>query len=61
VIIQDVGIQINGAVANTMGRIILYDREGDDTQVDKTWVFKKDATGAVRIIVHHSSAANLGK
>jgi hypothetical protein len=23
-----------------MGRIILYDRNGDDTQVDKTWVLK---------------------
>jgi hypothetical protein len=44
-----------------MGRIILYDRNGGDTQVDKTWAFKKDATGVVRMTVHHSAAAHTGK
>jgi hypothetical protein len=53
--INDVGLQINGAVANTMGKVVMTDAKGCKTTVDKTWVFKKDDKGVVRIIVHHSS------
>lgn len=53
--INDVGLQINGAVANTMGKVTMTDDKGCVTTVDKTWVFKKDDKGVVRIIVHHSS------
>lgn len=57
---KPVGIQINGAVASTMGRLELRDAEGNATVVDKTWVFKKDDRGALRIIVHHSSLPFVG-
>ncbi|PXA82671.1 hypothetical protein DMC25_19665 [Caulobacter sp. D4A] len=58
VVFKPVGIQINGAVASTMGTVELYVKGQDDKPavvVDKTWVFKKDDKGVVRIIVHHSS------
>lgn len=57
---KPVGIQINGAVASTMGKLELRDAEGNPTVVDKTWVFKKDERGALRIIVHHSSLPFVG-
>lgn len=53
--IENVGIQINGDVANTMGKVILTDRFCHDTVVDKTWTFKKVGPDDVRIILHHSS------
>ena len=53
--VRDVGLQINGAVANTMGKVLMRDRDNKLTVVDKTWVFKKGEDGVVRIIVHHSS------
>jgi hypothetical protein len=59
--VKDVGIQINGDVANTMGKVVMRDRAGKLTTVDKTWVFKKDDQGVVRIIVHHSSLPYTGK
>ncbi|MFT4254321.1 MAG: hypothetical protein QM608_17790 [Caulobacter sp.] len=58
VVFNPVGIQINGAVASTMGKVELYLKGQDEkpaVTVDKTWVFKKDDKGVVRIIVHHSS------
>lgn len=57
---RPVGIQINGAVANTMGKLELRDATGATTVVDKTWVFKKDERGVVRVIVHHSSLPYTG-
>jgi hypothetical protein len=54
------GTQINGSVANTMGRLELRDKDGNVTVVDKTWVFKKDDRGVVRIILHHSSLPFVG-
>jgi hypothetical protein len=59
--VKDVGVQINGDVANTMGKVMMRDRAGKVTTVDKTWVFKKDEEGVVRIIVHHSSLPYTGK
>ncbi|MBO9560436.1 MAG: hypothetical protein J7515_17850 [Caulobacter sp.] len=53
--VNDVGLQINGSVANTMGKVTFTDNKGCTTTVDKTWVFKKDEKNVVRIIVHHSS------
>lgn len=55
VTVNNVGIQINGAVANTMGNVSITDKDGKVTTVDKTWTFKKDDKGVVRIILHHSS------
>lgn len=53
--VNDVGLQINGSVANTMGKVTFTDNKGCFITVDKTWVFKKDEKNVVRIIVHHSS------
>ncbi len=39
----------------TMGNVFLYDKKGQVTKVDKTWGFKKDAQGKLRIVLHHSS------
>ena len=48
-------IQLNGALAITMGNVILSDATGNQTSVDKTWGFMKELDGSVRIILHHSS------
>lgn len=52
---EDAGIRIDGNIATTLGNVVLTDKDGKVTTVDKTWVFKKDEQGRVRIIVHHSS------
>lgn len=31
------------------------DKKGQVTKVDKTWAFKKDDQGKLRIVLHHSS------
>ncbi|WP_198669896.1 hypothetical protein [Cognataquiflexum aquatile] len=49
------GIQIYGSVAITMGNVWVTDKEGNETMVEKTWVFKKGIDGKLRIIVHKSS------
>lgn len=49
------GIQIHGNIAITMGNVYVTDKEGNETMVDKTWVFKKGDDGKLRIIMHHSS------
>jgi hypothetical protein len=58
--IRNIGIQIDGDVANTMGTVIMRDRRGKTTTVDKTWTFKKDDAGVVRIVLHHSSLPYTG-
>ncbi|MEX0276479.1 MAG: phosphoribosyl-AMP cyclohydrolase [Ruegeria sp.] len=46
---------VEGDVAMWMGKVILTDRNGDVTQVDKSFGYKKDADGVLRIVLHHSS------
>lgn len=46
---------IEGDVAMWMGWVKITDKNGDVTQVDKSWGYKKDADGTVRIVLHHSS------
>lgn len=53
--IRNAAIHINGDVAKTMGRVLLTNGQGQVTEVDKTWGFKKDDRGALRIVLHHSS------
>jgi hypothetical protein len=48
-------IYINGDIALTMGNVMLTDSSGKVTTVDKTWAFKKDQHGKLRIVLHHSS------
>lgn len=52
---QNAAIYINGDLALTMGNVMLTDSAGKVTTVDKTWGFKKDQNGKLRIVLHHSS------
>jgi hypothetical protein len=38
-----------------MGNVILTDKTGKVTTVDKTWQFIRGGDGKLRIILHHSS------
>jgi len=46
---------IQGDVAMWMGWIKLTNKDGSVTTVDKSFGYKKDGTGTLRIILHHSS------
>ena len=46
---------IEGDVALWMGRVDMTDKEGQVTSVDKSFGYKMDAEGAMKIILHHSS------
>ncbi len=46
---------IEGDVGMWMGWIKLTDKDGNLTQVDKSFGYKKDADGVLRIVLHHSS------
>ncbi|MDD0809253.1 hypothetical protein PSQ20_02805 [Curvibacter sp. RS43] len=53
--ISNAAILLAGNTATTMGNVIFTDKDGKVTVVDKTWEFKKDDAGRLRIVVHHSS------
>ena len=46
---------MDGDVAMWMGWIYCIDKDGRTTKVDKSFGYKKDADGALRIVLHHSS------
>lgn len=46
---------IQGDVGMWMGWVILTDKDGNQTKVDKSFGYKKDAEGVLRIVLHHSS------
>ncbi len=46
---------IEGDVAMWMGWVTFTDKDGQVTKVDKSWGYKKDADGVMRIVQHHSS------
>lgn len=46
---------IEGDVAMWMGWVIFTDKDGNVTKVDKSWGYKKDEAGTLRIVLHHSS------
>lgn len=52
---RNAGVFINGDMALTQGHVILTNKDGQVTTVDKTWGFKKDEKGQLRIVLHHSS------
>jgi hypothetical protein len=58
--IRNAAIFIADEVATTMGNVLLTDKNGKITTVDKTWKFFKDANGKLRIVVHHSSLPHAG-
>ncbi|MFM2432833.1 MAG: hypothetical protein RLZZ511_4047 [Cyanobacteriota bacterium] len=53
--VQNASIFINGDTATTMGNVMITDKAGKVTTVDKTWQFLKDSNGKLRIVLHHSS------
>ncbi len=46
---------IEGDVAMWMGWVTFTDKDGNVTKVDKSWGYKKDQDGVLRIVLHHSS------
>lgn len=46
---------VEGDVAMWMGSVILTDKDGQVTTVDKSFGYKKDNAGVLRIVLHHSS------
>jgi hypothetical protein len=44
-----------GDVAMSMGKVRLNNQDGSVTEVDKTWGYRKDENGTLRIVLHHSS------
>jgi len=53
--IENAAIHIEGNTALSMGNVMLTDSDGNVTTVDKTWGYARDADGALRIVLHHSS------
>ena len=45
----------DGQVAMWMGWVTMTDKDGLITKVDKSFGYKKDADGVLRIVLHHSS------
>lgn len=46
---------IEGDVAMWMGWVTMTDKDGHVTKVDKSFGYKKDRNGVLRIVLHHSS------
>ena len=46
---------VQGDVAMWMGWVTFTDKDGNVTKVDKSWGYKKDEAGTLRIVLHHSS------
>ena len=46
---------VEGDVAIWMGWVIMTDKDGKVTKVDKTFGYKRDSAGVLRIVLHHSS------
>lgn len=46
---------IEGDVAMWMGWVSLTDKNGKTTTVDKSFGYKRDANGVLRLVLHHSS------
>lgn len=53
--IRNAGIHLYGDVALSMGNVMVTDKAGKVTTVDKTWGYKRDDEGKLRIVLHHSS------
>ncbi len=52
---ETAAVFVEGDVAMWMGWVTMTDKDGNVTKVDKSWGYKKDAEGALRIVLHHSS------
>ena len=49
-------IRLDGDTATSMGWMYSKDEDGKVSKVDKTWTWRKDDEGNLRIVVHHSSS-----
>jgi hypothetical protein len=49
------GVLVQGELAIAMGKITLQAADGSEVTVDKTFAYRRDADGRLRIIAHHSS------
>lgn len=58
---ENAAIFITGDSATSMGKVHITNKQGQVTTVDKTWGYIKDDSGALRIIVHHSSLEYAGQ
>jgi hypothetical protein len=52
---NNAAIFVAGNSASSMGNVMITDKAGKVTTVDKTWTYVKDTAGKLRIVVHHSS------
>jgi hypothetical protein len=52
---QNAAVFIMGDSASSIGNVVMTDKDGKVTTVDKTWTYVKDDAGHLRIVVHHSS------
>ena len=46
---------VNENIAMWMGWVTLIDKKGDQVKVDKSWGYKKNKNGSLKIVLHHSS------
>lgn len=53
--IDNAAIFLDKDVAMSMGKVRLTDKDGKVTEVDKSWAYKRDNAGKLRIVLHHSS------
>ncbi len=53
--IRNAAVQLHGKTALSMGNVMITDKTGKVTTVDKTWGYVRDDKGALRIVLHHSS------
>jgi hypothetical protein len=53
--IRNAAIYLNGDTAMSMGNVLITDKQGKVTTVDKTWGYTRDDEGKLRIVLHHSS------
>lgn len=53
--IRNSALYLNGDTAMSMGNVMMTDKAGKVTTVDKTWGYVRDDRGGLRIVLHHSS------
>lgn len=53
--IDNAVVVINGTTAISTGNVMFTDKNGQVTTVNKTWGWVRDNSGALRIVLHHSS------
>jgi hypothetical protein len=49
------GVVVQDGMAIAMGNVHLENAKGEKVMVDKTFGYRRDATGQLRIVLHHSS------